>query len=195
MSSSEKYFICEELLSDGVTREVKAKGLKTLIDYGIKWKDGEDSQLTGLKSMTEHEKCKKFTQKKEVLKISSQDSKPPQCLYSASEISNPGFWFSSCLSLSWKAASDWGGGEGVELTVKLHRVETLHVNTTILKAAEKRKDVWGKNVNLRIGNVVNAEARYCSTCMKNFTKPFLEWNLDNPKILRFLKPCLTHFLP
>jgi uncharacterized Fe-S cluster-containing radical SAM superfamily enzyme len=54
MSSSGKFFI-----SEGVTREVKEKGVKTLIDYSIKWKDGKHSQLEGLKKVTVYEKCRK----------------------------------------------------------------------------------------------------------------------------------------
>ena len=42
-----------------VTRKVKEKGVRTLIDYSIKWKDGKHSQLEGLESVTLHEKCRK----------------------------------------------------------------------------------------------------------------------------------------
>ena len=59
MSSFGKCFICEGQLSEGVTREVKENGVKTLIEYNIKWKDGKQSQLEGLKSTKVHEKCRK----------------------------------------------------------------------------------------------------------------------------------------
>ena len=53
--TSGKCLICEGLLSEGVTCEVKEKGVRTLIDYSIKWKDGKHSQLEGLDSVTVHE--------------------------------------------------------------------------------------------------------------------------------------------
>lgn len=43
----------------GVTREVKEKGVKTLIDFSIKWKDGKQSPLERLKSVTVHKKGRK----------------------------------------------------------------------------------------------------------------------------------------
>ena len=57
--TSGKCLVCEGLLSEGVTREVKEKGVRILIDYIIKWKDGKHSQLEGLDSVTVHEKCRK----------------------------------------------------------------------------------------------------------------------------------------
>ena len=57
--TSEKCFICEGLLSEGEAREVEEKGVRTLIDYSIKLKDGKHYQLKGLNSVTVHEKCRK----------------------------------------------------------------------------------------------------------------------------------------
>ena len=59
MCSLRKCFIYEGQLSEGVTREVKEKDVKTLIDYNIKWKDGKQSQLEGMKSVKVHEKYRK----------------------------------------------------------------------------------------------------------------------------------------
>ena len=50
MSSLGKCLIYVGHLSAGETRDVKEKGIKTLIDYSIKWKDGKHSLLEGLKS-------------------------------------------------------------------------------------------------------------------------------------------------
>ena len=53
----------------------------------------------------------------------------------------------------------------------VHHVETLHIKDTILKVSEQRHDDWGKIVNTRICNIadlVAAEVRYQSKCMKNF---------------------------
>ena len=59
MSLLGKCLICDGQLSAGETRDVKEKGIKTLIDYSIKWKDGKHSLLEGLKSVKVHEKCRK----------------------------------------------------------------------------------------------------------------------------------------
>ena len=57
MSLLGKCLICDGQLSAGETRDVKDKGIKTLIDYSIKWKDGKHPLLEGLKSVRVHEKC------------------------------------------------------------------------------------------------------------------------------------------
>ena len=59
MSSLGKCLICDGQLYADETREVKEKGIKTLIDYSIKWKDGKHSLLEGLKCVKVHEKCRK----------------------------------------------------------------------------------------------------------------------------------------
>ena len=62
MSLLGKCFICDGQLSAGETRDVKEKGMKTLIDlidYSIKSKDGKHSLLERLKSVKVHEKCRK----------------------------------------------------------------------------------------------------------------------------------------
>ena len=59
MSSLGKCLICDGHLSAGETRDVKEKGIKTRIDFSIKWKDGKHSLLEGLKSVNVHEKCRK----------------------------------------------------------------------------------------------------------------------------------------
>ena len=80
MASPGKCLICEGVLSEGVTREVKEKGVITLIDFSVKWKDGKHSLLEGLKSVTVHENVGKYIRKKEVLKLFNQDIKPVQIL-------------------------------------------------------------------------------------------------------------------
>ena len=86
MSSLKKCFICEGELSEGETREVKEKGVQTLIDYSVKWKDGKQSQLKGLKSVKVHENVGRCTQKQGVLKLSGQDRNPLKCLQRLGEV-------------------------------------------------------------------------------------------------------------
>ena len=76
MTTSGKCLICEDLLSKEATRKVKEKGVRTLIEFSIKWKDDKHSQLKGLNSVIVHEKYKKNVyKKKEVLKFFNQDIK------------------------------------------------------------------------------------------------------------------------
>lgn len=80
MSSLKKCFICEGELSEGETREVKEKGVQTLIDYSVKWKDGKQSQLIGLKSVKVHEKCRKVYTKarsSEAFRLRQEPSQVP----------------------------------------------------------------------------------------------------------------------
>lgn len=59
MSSLKNCFIYQALLSEGETLDVKEGGIKTLIKYNVKWKDGKHSQLEELKCVRVHEKCRK----------------------------------------------------------------------------------------------------------------------------------------
>jgi len=63
MSSSE-CFICEKNLPDCNTREVKENGLKTLIEYSVKWKDDKHLQLKELKNVLYMKNVEKSTLKK-----------------------------------------------------------------------------------------------------------------------------------
>lgn len=176
MSSSEKCFICDELLSSFCTREVKEKGLKTLIEYSIKWKDGKHVQLKELQKVTVHEKCRKaYTKKRSSQFFESKQQEKSTTLIRRPEVS---FNFQKSCLFCGEDASDvflkkqrrkpFNEREAV------HRVETIELKENIMEASEKRKDDLGKLVSLRLSNVtdlVAAEGRYHSSCIKHFYKP------------------------
>ncbi|XP_076040412.1 glutamate--cysteine ligase isoform X1 [Oratosquilla oratoria] len=188
MSSLGKCLLCDGQLSVGETREVKEKGIKTLIDYSIKWKDGKHSLLEGLKSVKVHEKCRKVYTKErraETFQARQKTSQVPTTSLRSQELQFD--FLHDCLFCGKDASSDFLKKESKKYLgdrESVHCIEMLHVKDTILKAGEMRKDEWGKEVCTRICNVVDlvaAEARYHSACMKKFYQTFSGMKCGRPK--------------
>ena len=187
--ASRKCIICEGTLSEGLTREIKEKGVRTLIDYSKKWKDGKHTQLKGLDSVTVHEKCRKIYTKErsdeafQARHKASADDK--QLLRSKESEFN---FLCDCIFCGENASIEFHEKQSkkpVSERETVHHVETLHIKDTILKYCEQRDDDWGKIVNARICNVVDlvaAEARYHSKCMKNFYTLPRRKNMEAQKV-------------
>ena len=137
MASPGKCLICEGVLSEGVTREVKEKGVRTLIDFSVKWKDGKHSLLQGLKSVTVHEKCRKvYTKERRAEAFQSRhktSTDPKQMLrYQDSNFD----FLHDCLFCGENASDEFYEKQGkkpVSDRETVHRVKTLHIKETILK--------------------------------------------------------------
>ena len=187
MFSMNKCFICEGELSEGETREVKEKGLQTLIDYSTKLKDGKHSQLKDLKSVKVHEKCRKVYTKARRAEYFRSRQEHPQVPTTSRRSLTPDFDFlNDCVFCGEEGSYNFLKKQSKKLSSEretVHRVETLQVRESILKAGEMRNDEWGRKVT-RISNVVDlvaAEARYHSTCMKKFYQTYPGMERGRPK--------------
>ena len=164
-------FICDRLLSEDDTREVKERGIKTLIEHSIKRNDGKDSQLKGLKNVTVHEKCRrKYTRETVEQSPSKQSTSSESTLSNLSPIFD---FLHNCLFCADDASDDFLNKQHKKLLIKQGIVKQVikdHTKISILEAARNRGDEWGKQVITHISNenIVKEKARYHDNCMKKF---------------------------
>ena len=172
----------------GETRDVKEKGIKTLIDYSIKWKDGKHSLLEGLKSVKVHEKCRNvYTKERRAETFQARQKTSQEPTTSLRSLDLRFDFLHDCLFCGKDASSEFLKKESkkhLDDRESVHLIEMLHVKDTILKAGEMRNDEWGKEVCTRICNVVDlvaAEAKYHSGCMKKFYQTSSGMKCGRPK--------------
>lgn len=175
-------FICRGTLEEGTVIIVKKRGIISLINASVKRGLQENkSFLQKLEEVTVHDACRKRYTVESNVEASVRrggDSVPQAC-------NQPSLRSSSVHNL--KTICFLCGEDITEEYIKLqqklpysrrnnvHKVEKLGVRATVLEAAERRDDEWGKNIIQRLASendLVAADARYHNLCYKKlFNNP------------------------
>lgn len=87
MSNEEVCFICDRPLSADLVYEVKERGIKKIVECSTKRNDDKGTLLSGLSSVTVHQKCyKRYTNEKNVAVAVKRLTRPAPELRPAPEM-------------------------------------------------------------------------------------------------------------